>query len=170
MTGDSSDKSISGRVIGVLHRIEDFILASLLGIMILLAVFQIVSRNVFGVGYSWTEVLLRVLVLWIGLVGAMIASRTDGHISIDVVSRFLPKRARMAADAFTQILTAAVCGLVAWHGARFVNMEQEFGGTAFADVPVWVCELIIPVAFSVIAVRYGILSIQSIVQVVKPKP
>lgn len=164
------ENSEPGGVAGVLNKIEDGLLVGLLAAMILLAVFQIISRNIFGVGYSWTDVLIRVLVLWIGLVGAMIASRTGEHISIDVISRFLPDRAQLAAAAATQMLTVFVCGLVAWHGARFVKMEYEFGAAAFADIPVWVCELIIPFSFTVIALRYLVLSIHSIFRLVKRRP
>jgi TRAP-type C4-dicarboxylate transport system permease small subunit len=37
-------------------------------------------------------------------------------------------------------------------------MEKLDGMTAFADIPVWICESIIPVAFAVICLRYIILS------------
>jgi TRAP-type C4-dicarboxylate transport system permease small subunit len=57
-------------------------------------------------------------------------------------------------EAFTRLSTAFICGLAAWHGYRFARMEAEFGGTAFLQVPIWVCQTIIPFALGVIALRY----------------
>ena len=36
----------------------------------------------------------------------------------------------------------------------FVLMERADGMTAFAQVPAWVCESIIPIAFGIISIRY----------------
>ena len=54
---------------------------------------------------------------------------------------------------------AAVCSVAAFYTLRFVKIEFEEGGMAFAQVPIWVCEAIIPIAFIVIALRYFMLSI-----------
>ena len=77
------------RILNVVYRIEDGILVALLALMIALAAVQIFLRNFFGAGIIWGDVLVRVLVLWIGLIGAMIATRQNKHISIDLVARFL---------------------------------------------------------------------------------
>jgi hypothetical protein len=39
----------------------------------------------------------------------------------------------------------------------FVIEEYEYAGTAFSKVPSWVLQSIIPVGFSVMAVRYVVL-------------
>lgn len=145
------------RVAGLLARVEDAILVLLLSAMVLLAGAQIVLRNLFDTGLVWVDPMLRVLVLWIGLVGAMAAARADRHIAVDILSRLLPARARRLSRALTDAATAAVCGLLAWHAARFVALEYEGGALAFGRVPAWVCELILPVGFAVIGLRYLVL-------------
>ena len=130
--------------------------------MILLAVGQIALRNLFGAGFIWGDPLVRVLVLWIGLVGAMVASRSDNHISIDVISRYLSPGMKRAAGIFTHAFTCLVCGIMAWYSLSFVLMEKIDGLTAFAWVPAWVCESIIPFAFFVICCRYFIFTLQGI--------
>jgi TRAP-type C4-dicarboxylate transport system permease small subunit len=37
---------------------------------------------------------------------------------------------------------------------RFVLFEREDQAIAFASVPAWMCELIIPVAFGIMALRF----------------
>jgi TRAP-type C4-dicarboxylate transport system permease small subunit len=58
--------------------------------MISLAFAQIVLRNGFDGGIVWADSLLRIMVLWIALIGAVVASRDQRHINIDLISRFLP--------------------------------------------------------------------------------
>lgn len=148
---------------GTLHRllratasIEDGILALLLAAMIALAGTQILLRNLLETGLVWGDPLLRVTVMWVGLLGAMAATRDDNHISIDVVSRYLKPRAKTASRLVTDLFTAMVCGLLAYHGARFVLLDKEAGTLAFAFVPTWICEVIIPFGFGIIALRFCI--------------
>lgn len=150
---DLFDKSII-----VLHRIEDSLLTGLLLIMILMAVLQIFLRNLFDSGIIWGDEMVRILVLWLGLIGAMIASRDNNHISIDVLSRYLPKKIKKITTFITHLFTCIICGIMAWYSLEFIKMEKADGLTAFANVPAWVCESIIPVAFTIICIRYMILT------------
>lgn len=142
------------RVLRVARSIEDGILVLLLAAMIGIAVTQIVLRNFFASGILWADPLLRMLVLWVGLVGAMVATRQDKHIAVDVLTRWLAPGARHATRVVVELFTSLVAALLAYHGARFMLMDLDAGTTAFGNVPTWVTELIIPVAFAVIAVRY----------------
>jgi TRAP-type C4-dicarboxylate transport system permease small subunit len=143
-----------GRLAGLLAWLEDALLVLLLSAMILLAGGQIVLRNGFDAGLVWADPLLRVLVLWVGLVGAMAAARADRHITVDVLSRLLPEGPRRYARALTDVCTAAVCAVVAWQAGRFVVTEFQGGAIAFADVPAWLCELVLPLGFGVMGLRY----------------
>lgn len=137
--------------------VEDSILVGVLGGMILLGALQILLRNVGGDGFAWGDPLLRVMVLWAALVGAMVAARDDSHVRIDVLRQFLPAAARPWLDRLMRCATALVSFLMAWASARFVADERELGLVAFADIPVWWCESIIPIAFAVLGLRYAIL-------------
>ena len=133
---------------------ETFLLLFFLLTAILLASAQILLRNFFDSGIVWADSALRMLVLWIGMIGAMFASRNKKHIRIDVLSHYLPYKLRDNIWRFTEIITAIVCGLAAYFSIEFIKYEYEDGLIAFANVPVWVCETIIPIAFSIMALRY----------------
>ena len=159
-TNNAGDRALAGSVAEkiqlAIRRFEDAILSALLLFMILLAAAQIFSRNLFDSGISWGDILVRILVLWVGLFGAMAASRKGDHIKIDLVSRYLPPRWKAAANALTDLFTAVVCGVVAYFAVKFVHFEYLDGFEAFEQVPVWVCESIIPIAFFAMALRYSI--------------
>lgn len=145
------------RLVAFLHHVEDAILVLLLGSMVVLAPLQILLRNFFDSALIWGDPMLRVLVLWLGLFGAMAASRGDRHITVDVLSRLLPGAAYRSLRVVTSAFTAAVCGIVAWHSWRFVELEREFGSTAFNDIPAWLFQTVIPFSFGVIGIRYALL-------------
>ncbi|MFC1811560.1 TRAP transporter small permease [Thermodesulfobacteriota bacterium] len=151
----------------ILHRLEDGILVGLLLLVIGVAVTQIVLRNLFEGGIVWGDVLVRVLVLWIGLFGAMVASRKGNHICIDAVTRYLPKRVKGIINCVAALFTAVVCSVMVYYSLLFVWMEFEGGAIAFARVPTWVCEAVIPFAFAVIALRYFVLMLISFTETVK---
>jgi TRAP-type C4-dicarboxylate transport system permease small subunit len=142
-----------------LHRLEDGVLALLLSSLVVLAPLQILLRNVFDSGVGWIDPLLRVLVLWVGLLGALAACRGNRHINMDVVARLLPERLGAAVQTLTSLFAAGVSGCLAWHGARFVRSEIEFSSVAFAGIPAWALESVIPVAFGLMAVRFGLLAV-----------
>jgi len=161
------DISFSKRVQITLHQLEDAILVGLLLLMIGMAVTQIFLRNLFEAGIVWGDVMLRILVLWVGLIGAMVASRHDNHITIDILDRYMPERAKVYANFVIKLFTALICTIVAYYSLLFVQMEFADGGMAFAQVPTWLCEAIIPFAFTVIALRYFLLSFMNLKKIVE---
>ena len=142
------------RALVLIHRTEDSLLALLLGTLVVLAPMQIVLRNFFDAGWVWADPFLRVLVLWIALLGALAASRQNKQISVDVFSNFLSLRAKATVGVVTDLFTTFVCSVVAYHSWLFVSGEREFGSKAFGDVPAWLCQAVIPFAFAMIAVRH----------------
>ena len=132
----------------------------ILATMVVLSATQIILRNLFDGAILWADPMLRVGVLWVGMIGAMVATRNDKQISIDAVSQFLPDHWRARVRVLTDVFTAAVSSVVAWSALRLALDDRAAGGTAIAFVPVWICELILPVAFAVIALRYLLFAIK----------
>lgn len=134
--------------------LEDAVLALLLLGMVLLAVGQIVLRNVFSGGVVWGDELLRILLLWLALSGAIVASREDHHISIDFFSRYLPSMWLDRLKFVLHLFTAAVCAVIAWHALAFVRMEAQFGARLLDRFPAWWFQSVLPFGFALISLRY----------------
>jgi TRAP-type C4-dicarboxylate transport system permease small subunit len=139
-----------------LLKIETGLLIGLLISLILLAIGQIILRNGFDSGLFWAESYIRISVLWMVLLGAMIGSRKQEHLAIDVFIHKLSEKNRRLITCFNQLLTAVFCFIIAYHSSLFVQSEYRDGGLAFSSIPNWLCELIIPLTFFVIACRYFI--------------
>lgn len=142
------------RVNRAVYAVETALLVSLLLVMIGVAVYQVLVRNLFGTGIVWGDELVRVSVLWVTMVGAASAAATDSHIRIDIVSRFASEQMNRVASRITSAFTALVCGLLGWYSVRFIHWDYLDDTVGFGAVPAWVCELIIPVAAAVMALRY----------------
>lgn len=170
-------------VVAFLEKVEDILLICLLLSMILLAVSQIVLRNypklfyflfpdltIVNISIPWADNLIRILVLWIGLIGAMIASRSNKHISIDIISRYLSDKAKRFSTLAVALFTATICGLMAYYSFVFVRMEYQDGMTVFGKLPSWICETVIPFAFAVITLRYIVLAVSSLIRIFRQEP
>ena len=136
--------------------IENSALVVILSGMILLAGVQILLRNVFGGGFAWADEALRLMVLWVAMLGAVVASREDRHISIDVLARILPDVIKRWAEALVNAFTAAVSFTLAWFSWEFVAESRIYGDQLLNDLPAWLFQSIMPVAFFLIGYRYSI--------------
>ncbi|MCW8830285.1 MAG: TRAP transporter small permease, partial [Gammaproteobacteria bacterium] len=140
--------------IAIINKLEDWFLIIMLAVMVVLAITQIFYRNIFGEGIVWIDPLLRVLVLWVAIAGAVVATRTDNHIRIDFFTRYISEKFHKTLQRLVYAFCIFICGLIAWHSVRFVQMDYEYATIAFAKIPAWVTELIIPIGFFMMAVRY----------------
>lgn len=138
----------------LIHLLEDSLLVFTLGAMILLALSQIILRNLFDSGIEWSEPLLRIMVMWLGLLGAIAATKKSNHISIDVVSRLLPNKGKVISAVLTNLFSAIICAIVSYYALQFVLMEYEDGMMAFSNIPAWLCESIIPFGFGLMSLRF----------------
>ena len=142
-----------------LHRAEDALLVLLLSTMIVLAGTQILLRNLFDSGFVWIDPFLRVLVLWLGLIGATVATRNNRHIRIDLLTSFFRRNTHRLIQSVIGQISAWTCLVVAWYGFKWVQMDYADGLTSFVGVPAWTLEIIIPATFALIGMRYLILSV-----------
>lgn len=147
------------QVSAFMQKLEELLLVLLLLVTISIPIMQILLRNVWGTGLLWGDSVVRFGVLWITLTGAMLASRAGQHIGIEVIHRYLSPGWKRNVDRIIYLFTTVVCFLAAYYCYRFILMEYEDGNLAFAGIPLWVVELIMPIAFVVIGLRYGVQAI-----------
>ncbi|MCD6430200.1 MAG: TRAP transporter small permease [Deltaproteobacteria bacterium] len=137
--------------------VEEIFISLLLLAMIFLAVLQIFMRILFDGGFVWADPLLRHLVLWVGMFGAALATKHGKHITIDVFSHFLPDRGALWLNLVLNLFAAVVCGFLTWAAFLFIKNEIAFdSGRALVGIPVWVLNLIFPLAFALMAGRFSV--------------
>lgn len=134
-------------------RVEAGVIATLLIALVLLGCMQIVLRNFFHSGVLWADPMMRHLVLWLGCLGAALATTHVRHINIDVFSRLVPSRQRGYRRAAVYAATAIAAYFLGVAALRLVVDEREFGDVAFGPMKTWMLQIVMPFAFFLISYR-----------------
>lgn len=123
-----------------------------LSLMTVLPVIEMVSRQFRWPGIPGSAVVVQQLTLWIGMLGGMLASRSDRLLGLSS-STFLPESWRAPAKIISGAALAAVSTCLAWASWVFVKSERESGSELLPGVPKWTALAIMLVGFAVIALR-----------------
>jgi TRAP-type C4-dicarboxylate transport system permease small subunit len=151
-------KALNDRI----SRIESVLLVAIVLFMITLSFLQVVLRNFFSGGITWADVCLRNLVLWVGFIGASLATKENRHITVDVVTKFVSPLFREIADLLASAVSVIIGFIFIYASARFVISEYEAETIAFLGIPFWVVQTIIPFGFSMITFRFVLKVIEDI--------
>jgi TRAP-type C4-dicarboxylate transport system permease small subunit len=158
----------NSKVLGHLERFgtaaENTVLVLLLAAMIALSVGQIVLRELFDTGLLWADELVKLLVLWIAMLGSVAASRDDKHLRIDVLSHLLSEKMISMTRLVVEIFAAVVCAVVTWHAFRWLQIEYEDQDTVLIDFPAWFAHAVLPIAFILMTYRFSLSSLKRVMQ------
>ncbi len=146
-------------------RLEGWLLVLFLTAMVILTFLQVALRALFTYGQAhwannlmgqidWAEPLVRLLVLWVSLVGASLVTGENRHIKIDLMSDLLPPGLLPYRELLLSTACAVITGFIVKSSISYIRMEAAFGGELFAGLPNWVGQLILPIGFSVIFLRF----------------
>ena len=142
------------RLDSLLARIEFAALVLLLSTLILISFGQVVLRNFFNEGLLWADTLARQLVLWVGFIGASLATREHRHLSIDFIPHLVSDKARRWLKTASCLAAGVISLFLARASWSFVLFEQEGGSTLFENIPTWWFQVILPYSLVVIAFRF----------------
>lgn len=150
-TEAGEERSVLGRAIG---HLESGVLTALFLALVVLGLTQIGMRNLADMALPWADGAMRAIVLWLAMVGGMVASGRLGHIRIDLIERWMSPRPMAMLRRLVFAATALVCLALTWTSLQIVALEFEFRATAFLGVPNWVVQSIVPIGFGIMAARF----------------
>ena len=141
--------------LGFLHKAEELLAAGALAAMALLPLAEIVVRPIITGGIPGSIPFVQHLTLWVGFLGAGLAARQNKLIAL-ATATFIPEgTARQVAQGFAATVGATVSAILAWSAIDVVAIEMEVGGEIALGIPSWTFQVVLPLAFGVIAVRLG---------------
>ncbi len=147
-------RQVAHQVLTFEKRLIDGLLCLLFVAMIVLACLQIGLRTFFSGGLQWADPLLRYLVLWCGMLGAVVATREKKHIAIDVLGYLAPEQVKPWIELVVDIFSCLVAAVLTWAAVIFVRNEVLYGFSPLLSVPSWVWNLIFPTAFALITIHF----------------
>jgi TRAP-type C4-dicarboxylate transport system permease small subunit len=146
-------------------KITGWILVSLLSLMILMAFGQVALRNLFHSSFEWGDIFLRHLVLWVGFLGAVIATGQGRHLKIEIVRKLIGERLRKIFFIITNFFAAIVCWYLLKAATTFVQGEIEANSILFLTYQTWYFIVIIPIGYGIISFRFLVSVVQAIVDI-----
>jgi C4-dicarboxylate transporter DctQ subunit len=135
--------------------------------LLLLGLLQIVLRNVFAGGLFWADEVLRHLVLWLGFLGASLATHEQRHLRMDVLARWMPEGAQPWLALLLNLVAASGCAVLAQAAWTFVRFERESGAVLSVGLAVWMVQSIVPLGFALMALRFALRMLGALAQLRK---
>jgi TRAP-type C4-dicarboxylate transport system permease small subunit len=97
--------------------------------------FQVVTRFVLGEPATWSEPLIRVLLIWMAYLGLASAVRAGALVSVDLLYRLARGRQRRALEGAIAAATMALLAILAWYGVDLTS-RVRFQNLAGLEIPV----------------------------------
>jgi C4-dicarboxylate transporter, DctQ subunit len=149
-----------------LERLEEGLIALLLGSMTLITFSQVVARYVFNYSFVWALELTTTLFAWLIFLGMSYGVRVGSHIGVDAFVKTLsPNGARIVAAA-AALLCIVYAGIVLVGGSIYVGKMYDLG-IEMEDLPFpqWAPRVVLPLGFALLGLRFA----QLFVQILKGK-
>ena len=144
-----------------LTRIVNAALVLLFTVMAGLAATGVFLRFFFNSGTAWGDIAARTLVIWVGFLGAVLATRDDKHFHIDVLRRFLRPHHQLWFRSLSDLFSAVVCFFLGQASVTFVELDS--GNKTFLDIPIPAVEIIVPIGFYLMTIQFGLRMIINLV-------
>ena len=158
----------TGTFFDKLAKIEEFLLSACLGLMVFMVLYQIILRNFFSTGVIGGDTFVRHMLLWVGFLGAGLATRKGVHIRIDIASKILSQKGLKVAQILTDIFSVIISSLLVYASYNFVKIAYESSDRLlFMNLPIWVMESIIPIGFLIMTLRFASKGIENFQRLVK---
>ena len=141
-----------GPTAAIARRAEDGLSLAAFAAMVLLALTEVAARTIGGRSIPGSIVLVQHLTLWVTLLGAALAARSDQLLALST-PYFLPVPLRGPIRIITSALGSAVAASLCLASADLVRIERETGGFVAWGIPAWVAMTILPAGFAVIIGR-----------------
>ncbi len=111
------------RLSAAVRRINDVLLAAcrgaIIALMTAIAVIMMAAvlwRYGLNNAISWSEEAAKYLMVWLAFVGAPVALRVGGHVSIDLLVRSLPARIAQLLHALISLTVIGIMVMLVWKG------------------------------------------------------
>lgn len=145
------------KIESALVSLESAVLVALLSFMVVMAFSQVVARQLFHTGLLWGDTLLRHLVLWVGFLGAALATADEKHFAWDTLIGMLKDRTRAAFLLCAHLAAGVIVFLLIRASWAYLLEEKEGGKALFSigerAVPEWWFAVIIPLGFALILIH-----------------
>lgn len=135
-------------------------------LLLILALSQVILRNIFDTGFSDIDVVSRHLVLFVTFMGAALATENNQHIKIDCLHSVVSEKFKSKIKQPLLFISSIICGVFCWYGWQFWLDEQLYAPEN-EQLALYLA-LIIPFGFFTLSLHFFLLLFTSVSE--KPIP
>lgn len=131
-------------------------IAAVLAAAVVGAVLLYVRWATGGGGFIWAQKLTLVMMIWVALIGASMATYERSHLALEMGEKVWPVRWRRFVKAAAHGVTAGFCVLCFLLAVHLVQSQAKQGIVIEANrwLSLWQAFLVMPYAFAAMAVRF----------------
>jgi C4-dicarboxylate transporter DctQ subunit len=139
-----------------IERLEEGLLALLLGVMVSITFMQVIARYIFNYSFVWALEVTTVLFAWLIFLGMSYGVRVGSHIGVDALVKALNPRASRIVASIATVLCVVYAMIVTFGGYQYVKKMYDVG-ILMQDVPIeqWIPRLVLPLGYALLAFRFG---------------
>lgn len=93
-------------------------------VLTLIVFMDVILRYIFKQGFSWTQEIATLMLVWFSFIGMAIGVLEKIHISIEMFTSKLSAKGIAALECFNHILIALFGGLMVYFGAVIMDMTK----------------------------------------------
>jgi TRAP-type C4-dicarboxylate transport system permease small subunit len=112
-----------------------FAACGLLAAAACVGLYQVLTRFVLSQPATWSETLIRTLLIWMAFLGMCGAIRIGALVSVDVLYRACRGSSRRVLEAFITLATLLLLGILVWFGIDLA-WRVRFQTLAGLEIPV----------------------------------
>lgn len=140
-------------------RICRWVLVILGAAMTLLILLQVFFRFVIYLPFPWSEECARYLMIWMGMLGSVIALEHQRHIGVMFFVEKLPRLPQKFIQALVLCVMAGFLGILCWQGILFAQFNADQASPAmeismlvpFSAIPAGAAMMILVIASDLLA-------------------
>ena len=125
----------------------------LLGVASILGILQVLTRFIFNQPLTWSEILIRLVIIWMVMFGVVVAFREGAQISVDLMYRLSHGRWKRILHFLITLVAVIFLATLIWYGIDITwrTRFQEIGGLEFLPMSVGYAALPVGAFFAIIA-------------------
>jgi tripartite ATP-independent transporter DctM subunit len=137
-------------------RLEGAAVGVLILAMVALPALETLARKLVGEGIPGSAVVVQHLTLWVGFLGALLATATGNHLALSTAEVIPAGWPRRAASILRRVVSTAVCALLAYASWKLAVADSGSSRRLLPGVPLWWSELVMPLASALMAIRFAL--------------
>jgi TRAP-type C4-dicarboxylate transport system permease small subunit len=137
------------------------------GVLVAAPLLSWFALNYFPQGYSWSQEVSLLMLMWVGFLGASICAHEGKHIRMEALQRVVPPRIAKWVLATGFLFTAGFTGFLALLGYQY-TFDETAGAMVLGGVfeqtgiPDWLAIVAVPMAFALATLRFVAAAISTV--------